>query len=47
VHVEVIPGVLEDFQASLGGIESSKLSKKISRGIVPRSVGRRHSKVVL
>jgi hypothetical protein len=32
VHVGVIPRVLEDFQTSSGGIESSKLSKKSLRG---------------
>jgi hypothetical protein len=35
VRAGVIPRVLEDFQASSGGIESSKLSKKGSRGLVP------------
>jgi hypothetical protein len=43
----IFPRGLGDFQASLGGTESSKLSKKTSEGLVPSSVERRRSKFAL
>jgi hypothetical protein len=47
VRAGIFPRGLGDFQARSRGIESSKLSKKTSEGLVPSSVERRCSKFVL